>query len=256
MPDELADVGLPLEPLLVELGCDLDPFDLIRQFAYNQPSLTCREGALGVRKRDAHTRHGERFVDQPPSRSGKHTSRGKSHRRRGGEGSGRGGSRRRSGGTPCLSGPGSLAAVATPVAAASVGVTCLDQRQLPAEFGRVSIGHTNARLVAIRQSNSRRRQHRSGAAMGDGLVAKYFDHFGVDGSTVEGVGRGEPPPAREDCAEQKQGQNQHSCPYPLMGVGEHPTSPSRFVGGLQHVPNRCRAAALAPTRPCSNTRPA
>ncbi|MCU0756414.1 MAG: DEAD/DEAH box helicase family protein [Xanthomonadales bacterium] len=57
--DELAEAGLPVEPLLAELGRDLDPFDLICHLAYDQPPLTRRERALGVKKRDAYTRHGE-----------------------------------------------------------------------------------------------------------------------------------------------------------------------------------------------------
>jgi len=56
--DELAEAGLPLEPLRDELGPDLDPFDLICHLAYDQPPLTRRERALGVQKRDVYTRHG------------------------------------------------------------------------------------------------------------------------------------------------------------------------------------------------------
>lgn len=55
---ELAEEGLLLEPLLDEVGKDLDPFDLICHIAYDQPPLTRRERANNVKKRDVFTRYG------------------------------------------------------------------------------------------------------------------------------------------------------------------------------------------------------
>lgn len=55
---ELAAEGLLLEPLLDEVGKDLDPFDLICHIAYDRPPLTRRERANGVKKRDFFTRYG------------------------------------------------------------------------------------------------------------------------------------------------------------------------------------------------------
>ena len=55
--DELEAEGLPLEPLLEEIGKDLDPFDLICHIAFDQPPLTRRERAESVRKRDIFTRY-------------------------------------------------------------------------------------------------------------------------------------------------------------------------------------------------------
>ena len=56
--DELEAEGLPLEPLLEEVGKDLDPFDLICHIAFDQPPLTRRERAESVRKRDIFTKYG------------------------------------------------------------------------------------------------------------------------------------------------------------------------------------------------------
>lgn len=56
--EELAEEGLPLEPLMKEVGKDLDPFDLICHIAFDQPPLTRRERADQVRKRDIFTRFG------------------------------------------------------------------------------------------------------------------------------------------------------------------------------------------------------
>ena len=56
--DELAAEGLLLEPLLDELGKDLDPFDLICHIAFDRPPLTRRERAASVKKRDVFTRYG------------------------------------------------------------------------------------------------------------------------------------------------------------------------------------------------------
>ena len=55
---ELAEEGLLLEPLLEEVGKDLDPFDLICHIAYDQPPLTRRERANNVKKRDVFTKYG------------------------------------------------------------------------------------------------------------------------------------------------------------------------------------------------------
>ena len=56
--DELAEEGLPLDPLAEEVGKDLDPFDLICHVAFDQPPLTRRERAESVRKRDVFTKYG------------------------------------------------------------------------------------------------------------------------------------------------------------------------------------------------------
>jgi type I restriction enzyme, R subunit len=55
---ELAEEGLLLEPLMEDVGKDLDPFDLICHVAFDQPPLTRRERAENVRKRDVFTRYG------------------------------------------------------------------------------------------------------------------------------------------------------------------------------------------------------
>jgi type I restriction enzyme R subunit len=52
MIEELAEEGLLLEPLMEEIGKDLDPFDLICHIAFDQPPLTRRERANSVKKRD------------------------------------------------------------------------------------------------------------------------------------------------------------------------------------------------------------
>ncbi len=56
--DELAEEGLPLDPLSEEVGKDLDPFDLICHVAFDRPPLTRRERADNVRKRDVFTKYG------------------------------------------------------------------------------------------------------------------------------------------------------------------------------------------------------
>ena len=56
--EELAEEGLPLQPLMDEVGADLDPFDLICHIAFDQPPLTRRERADQVRKRDVFTKYG------------------------------------------------------------------------------------------------------------------------------------------------------------------------------------------------------
>ncbi|MGH8429548.1 MAG: EcoAI/FtnUII family type I restriction enzme subunit R, partial [Solimonas sp.] len=55
---ELNAEGLLLEPLMDEIGKDLDPFDLICHIAFDQPPLTRRERANNVKKRDFFTRYG------------------------------------------------------------------------------------------------------------------------------------------------------------------------------------------------------
>jgi type I restriction enzyme R subunit len=56
--EELEAEGLPLDALAMEVGVDLDPFDLICHVAYDQRPLTRRERAENVRKRDVFTRYG------------------------------------------------------------------------------------------------------------------------------------------------------------------------------------------------------
>ena len=56
--EELAEEGLVLDPLLEEVGKDLDPFDLICHIAFDQPPLTRRERANNVKKRDVFTKYG------------------------------------------------------------------------------------------------------------------------------------------------------------------------------------------------------
>ncbi|QOX79232.1 DEAD/DEAH box helicase family protein [Trichlorobacter lovleyi] len=56
--EELAAEGLPLDPLMEEVGKELDPFDLICHIAFDQPPLTRRERANNVKKRDIFTKYG------------------------------------------------------------------------------------------------------------------------------------------------------------------------------------------------------
>ncbi|MBK5968478.1 MULTISPECIES: EcoAI/FtnUII family type I restriction enzme subunit R [Thiorhodovibrio] len=56
--EELAEEGLLLEPLLEEVGKELDPFDLICHIAFDQPPLTRRERANKVAKGDVFTKYG------------------------------------------------------------------------------------------------------------------------------------------------------------------------------------------------------
>ncbi|MBP6582610.1 MAG: restriction endonuclease, partial [Chromatiaceae bacterium] len=49
---------LLLDPLLEEVGKDLDPFDLICHIAFDQPPLTRRERASQARKGDVFTQYG------------------------------------------------------------------------------------------------------------------------------------------------------------------------------------------------------
>ena len=57
--EELAQEGLLLDPLLEEIGKDLDPFDLICFIAFDQPPLTRSERAKNVKKRDVFTKYGD-----------------------------------------------------------------------------------------------------------------------------------------------------------------------------------------------------
>jgi type I restriction enzyme R subunit len=56
--EELADEGLLLDPLLEEVGKDLDPFDLICYIAFDQPPLTRCERVSNVKKRDVFSKYG------------------------------------------------------------------------------------------------------------------------------------------------------------------------------------------------------
>jgi len=56
--EELAEEGLFLEPLLEEVGKDLDPFDLICHIAFDQPPLTRCERVNNVKKRDVFNKYG------------------------------------------------------------------------------------------------------------------------------------------------------------------------------------------------------
>ena len=56
--EELENEGLPLDPLMDEVGKDLDPFDLICHVAFDRPPLTRRERADNVKKRDIFTKYG------------------------------------------------------------------------------------------------------------------------------------------------------------------------------------------------------
>ena len=57
--EELEAEGLPLDPILDELGKDLDPFDLICHVAFDAKPLTRRERVENVRKRDVFNRYSE-----------------------------------------------------------------------------------------------------------------------------------------------------------------------------------------------------
>lgn len=58
--EELAAEGLPLDPIVEELGRDLDPFDLICHVAFDAKPLTRRERAENVKKRDVFTKYGDK----------------------------------------------------------------------------------------------------------------------------------------------------------------------------------------------------
>ncbi|WP_029041568.1 EcoAI/FtnUII family type I restriction enzme subunit R [Cucumibacter marinus] len=57
--EELEAEGLPLDPIVEELGRDLDPFDLICHVAFDAKPLTRRERAENVKKRDVFAKHGD-----------------------------------------------------------------------------------------------------------------------------------------------------------------------------------------------------
>jgi len=57
--EELENEGLPLDPILDELGKDLDPFDLICHVAFDAKPLTRRERADNVKKRDVFAKYGD-----------------------------------------------------------------------------------------------------------------------------------------------------------------------------------------------------
>jgi len=57
--EELAARGLFLDELAEAVGRDYDAFDLICHVAYDQPPLTRRERAEGVKKRDVFSKYGE-----------------------------------------------------------------------------------------------------------------------------------------------------------------------------------------------------
>ncbi|TVQ32447.1 MAG: restriction endonuclease, partial [Wenzhouxiangella sp.] len=57
--EELENEGLPLDPILDELGKDLDPFDLICHVAFDAKPLTRRERADSVKKRDVFGQYGD-----------------------------------------------------------------------------------------------------------------------------------------------------------------------------------------------------
>ena len=57
--EELEAEGLPLDPILDELGKDLDPFDLICHVAFDAKPLTRRERADNVKKRDVFNQYGD-----------------------------------------------------------------------------------------------------------------------------------------------------------------------------------------------------
>lgn len=58
--EELETEGLPLDPIVEELGRDLDPFDLICHVAFDAKPLTRAERAENVKKRDAFTKYGDK----------------------------------------------------------------------------------------------------------------------------------------------------------------------------------------------------
>ncbi|MCX8880514.1 DEAD/DEAH box helicase, partial [Vibrio parahaemolyticus] len=57
--DELAEEGIIWEALELEVGKDLDPFDMICHVVYDQPALTRKERADNVKKRNYFTKYGE-----------------------------------------------------------------------------------------------------------------------------------------------------------------------------------------------------
>nr|WP_180710088.1 DEAD/DEAH box helicase family protein [Vibrio parahaemolyticus] len=57
--DELAEEGIIWEALELEVGKDLDPFDMICHVVYDQPALTRKERADNVKKHNYFTKYGE-----------------------------------------------------------------------------------------------------------------------------------------------------------------------------------------------------
>ena len=57
--EELEAEGLPLDVIALELGKDLDPFDLICHVAFDAKPLTRRERADNVKKRDVFNKYGD-----------------------------------------------------------------------------------------------------------------------------------------------------------------------------------------------------
>jgi type I restriction enzyme, R subunit len=57
--DELAKEGVFFEALAAEIGKDCDPFDLLCHVAWDMPTLTRRERALQVKKRNYFTKYGD-----------------------------------------------------------------------------------------------------------------------------------------------------------------------------------------------------
>lgn len=57
--DEFAKQGVLLEELQEQIGQEFDPFDLVCHVAYDQPSLTRRERANNVKKRNYFAKYGE-----------------------------------------------------------------------------------------------------------------------------------------------------------------------------------------------------
>jgi type I restriction enzyme R subunit len=56
--EELEAEGLSLDPIIEELGKDLDPFDVICHVAFDKKPLTRRERAENIKKRDVFTKYG------------------------------------------------------------------------------------------------------------------------------------------------------------------------------------------------------
>jgi len=56
--EELAKQGVFLDELAEQVGCDLDPFDIVCHIAFDRPPLTRRERAEGVKKRDLFGKYG------------------------------------------------------------------------------------------------------------------------------------------------------------------------------------------------------
>lgn len=57
--DELAEAGILWEALELEVGKEMDPFDMICHVVYDMPPLTRKERAESVKKRNYFTKYGE-----------------------------------------------------------------------------------------------------------------------------------------------------------------------------------------------------